>query len=1162
MWRRILHAMLSLPVLIAAGLFGLYLLAGFFLVNPLAQKLLPWAGERVLASRLGAERVEFNPLTLELRVQGLALQEASGAPLASFEQLYVNLGVGGLARWAWHIQSLELQRPRARVELRKGGASNWSALAARLREDAGPPSDDMVRVLVDRIQVADGNIDYIDANRPGEPFTAAFTPLGLELDGISTLPEDRGDYLFAARMPDHGATLRWKGELALNPLVSQGEIAIEGARLGRLARVVESRFAVEPSGTLATQLRYSFAMLRSPDKPPVPSLVISGANVQVRDLALAPRGGGEPLLQVPQARIVDAGFDLARREIVVGAVHLEGGRLAASRDARGVLDWQALFAPQGGAPQEPPAAANGEVQAPWQLTVRDIRLAGWTLRWTDHAYAAPLGAVAEGFELNASLSGGLGATATLALGPVNAAVGPVRVTSGTTPVAQLQRATLANAQVQLPDQRIRIEAVTLAGARAALEVDKEQRLNWTEILHKAADTPPAADPPAAATSPPPDLQIARISADDIQLQVSDASTATPVQLELTGGRFSLANVGLDMNRAIPLEAAISVKQGGRLEAKGSIVPARPAGQIAVQLAGLSLQPFAPYVNQFARLRLQSGAAGTRGKLVFGPGKSGLALQYSGGFALDELAITEEDTGEPFLGWKKLSADNATFALAPDRVHIAELVALNPFGKVIIFEDQALNLQRIRRNAADGGAVPAGAPASASAAPAAFPVAIERLRISGANAEFADLSLRPQFGTRMHDLNGVVTGLSTDSAATAQVELDGKVDDYGSARIRGSIQPFRATEFTDLALAFRNLEMTRLTPYSGKFAGRRIESGRLSVDLQYKIKERQLAGANKFVVTRLKLGEAVDSPGAVKLPLDLAIALLEDSNGVIDLDLPVSGSLDDPQFSYGAIVWKAVVNVLTKLVTAPFRALAGLLGADADKLEAVAFDPGSSALRPPEQEKLKLLADALAKRPALTVTIEPGYDPEADRRALQEAAMRRQAAAAAGLQLAPGENPGPVDVNNYKVQTWLEEQFAQRAGAEEYKKLRASHQDPNAGAVARVMDSEFVERMGRRFKTRDTGPASAFHAELLERLTRQVPVADEALVELAQVRARSMRESIVKLGLAEQRVAIGTPAQHPAKDSQVASGLSLGARPAAAAGESRSAALAPAGIRAP
>src|SRR3954471_19770175 len=152
MGQRILGLARSLPALVAAGLFGAWLLFGFFLVDPLARKLLPWAGERMLASRLQAQRLDFNPLTLELRVQGLALAEANGEPLASVEALYVNLDVDGLARWAWRLRSVELQRPHARFVVRRGGASNWSALLAKLREDQGPPSNNLARVLIDHIR--------------------------------------------------------------------------------------------------------------------------------------------------------------------------------------------------------------------------------------------------------------------------------------------------------------------------------------------------------------------------------------------------------------------------------------------------------------------------------------------------------------------------------------------------------------------------------------------------------------------------------------------------------------------------------------------------------------------------------------------------------------------------------------------------------------------------------------------------------------------------------------------------------------------------------------------------------------------------------------------------------------------------------------------------
>lgn len=1167
MWSRVVKFALSLPFLIAAGLFGVYLVFGFFLVNPLAQKLLPWVGEHKLASRLSAGEVKFNPLTLEATVRGLKIAEPDGKPLASFDRLYVNLDTTGLFRWAWRIQDIQLDRPSATVEVRPGGRLNWQALIDKLNEDKTPPSDTMARVLIDHIKIADGDIAYTDANRPGKPFKASLQPLGIELDGLSTLPEDRGGYLVAAKLPEQGGTLKWKGDVGLNPLASSGQVGLEGVRIANLLRAIKSprQFDV-PSGLLAAGLNYQFAMVRGKTGDDVPWARVSGANLIVQDLAVTPRGGGDPVLQLAEARVGNAGLDLAAHRVDVASVRLAGGRLAATRAANGTLDWQTLFAPEAGPDAAPAASKAVETAQPaapgpvWKVAVREITLSDWAARFTDRGFATPLAVSAEGFGLTAALAGEVGASPALVVGPVNAALGPVRVQSGPREVASLARAALVNANLKLADRQLDVEAVELNGARTEVRLDKNRQINWNPILRKAPGASAASAKPAAATAEPAfSVHLARFALDGIEVGIVDESPAKPVRLDLTKGRVALRDLSLDLDKAVPVEAGFALKQGGSFSASGSVTPGKTQGRLDLKLTALSLKPFAPYVNQVARLDLQSGAASTRGKLAFAPGKGAMRLDYDGGFSVDELAITEEDTGEAFLGWKKLSSDSLDLALAPNRLRMTELVAQNPFGKVIIFEDKTINLKRILRSSAPAEGAAPSAPAEAAApvaeakpatpgpaAEPAFPVAVERVRIVDANAEFADLSLTPQFGTRMHDLSGVITGLSTDTRTTAQVELDGKVDDYGSARVRGSIQPFQATEFTDITLAFRNLEMTRLTPYSGKFAGRRIDSGKLSVDLEYKIKQRQLAGENKFIVNKLRLGERVDSPDAVNLPLDLAIALLEDSNGVIDLDLPVSGSLDDPKFSYGKIIWKAIVNVLTKLVTAPFRALGKLLGVNSEKFEAVDFDPGSSILLPPEQEKLKTLAEALNKRPALTVTLVPGYDPDADRRALQVAEIRREAVAVAGIKLAPGEAPGPVDVNNYAIQTWLEDRYKAVAGKEDYQKLRASFQDKNASAAARVMESETVERLARRFKTRQDGAPSTFHAELLERLTQQTKIPDDALVKLAQARGQAMRDALVRLGLDSTRVAVGTPATQTLKNKFVGSTMTLGAGKLAAA----------------
>lgn len=248
-------------------------------------------------------------------------------------------------------------------------------------------------------------------------------------------------------------------------------------------------------------------------------------------------------------------------------------------------------------------------------------------------------------------------------------------------------------------------------------------------------------------------------------------------------------------------------------------------------------------------------------------------------------------------------------------------------------------------------------------------------------------------------------------------------------VDGEINSSDPKDFTNISLVFRNVEMSRLTPYSGQFAGRRIDSGKLSVDLKYKIDRRQLAGENRFVIERLTLGEKVQSPDAVNLPLDLAVALLKDSKGVIDLGLPVSGTLDSLEFSYGALIWKAVVNLLTKIVTSPFRALAALLPGGADEtLNTIAFQPGRSEVPPPEREKLARLAVALKQRPQLDLAVQGRYNPEIDMMELRKANLRRTLASLQGQRREPGEDPGPVDYSSPETGKALATLFTERLGA--------------------------------------------------------------------------------------------------------------------------------------
>jgi hypothetical protein len=318
----------------------------------------------------------------------------------------------------------------------------------------------------------------------------------------------------------------------------------------------------------------------------------------------------------------------------------------------------------------------------------------------------------------------------------------------------------------------------------------------------------------------------------------------------------------------------------------------------------------------------------------------------------------------------------------------------------------------------------------------FPVLVHRLILSNGQMEFADLSLTPQFGTMIHELNGVIAGISTNQDARAQVELDGRVDEYGTAVIEGELNTADPKAFTNINMVFRNIEMTKLTPYSGRFAGREIDSGKLSVDLEYDIRDSRLAGDNQIVVERLELGDKIQSPDAVNLPLDLAIALLEDREGVINIGLPVRGNLDDPEFDFSSLVWKAFTNLITKMVTSPFRALGALLpGVEEETLNIIVFEPGKSTIPPPEQEKLDELANALQNRPRLKLTVQGRYNPETDLEELRAVTLRRLVALHLGRDLERDEDPGPLDFSSPDTVSILEAMFEAHFGPDALNALK-------------------------------------------------------------------------------------------------------------------------------
>ena len=695
-------------------------------------------------------------------------------------------------------------------------------------------------------------------------------------------------------------------------------------------------------------------------------------------------------------------------------------------------------------------------------------------------------------------------------------------------ILQLERARVEGGIVNLRERRITMERLSAANATAAAAVDAGGKLDWEGFAAAFAGGRNEPKPQPKSDAPAWKALVKTIELQNLAATYSDRRQKPALTIGVTHLNARAGNVGTDP--AAPAQISITgrIKDGGELKADGRINLHTLQTDLKLKVGELTLVPLQPILAEYARLEIVSVLASADGRLRYGLRKgAGAQLLFEGDLGLSKVLIEETEPRQPFLVADALRAADVRFSLDPNRLEIPDLRMEGFSGKLVIAEDQSVNLGKVLRPKliSDKPAAQPAAPDAAREDP--FPVSIARIRVDRSRLEFADLSLRPQFATRMHELKGVVTGVASAIDSRAQVELEARVDEFGSGRISGAINIFKPRAFTEIDMTFRNLDMTSLAPYTIKFAGYRIASGTLSMDLKYRIKDSMLVGENKLVLDKFELGERVESPTAFNIPLELAIAILKDSDGRIDIGLPVSGSLDDPQFSYGQLIWKAIGNLFTRIVTAPFRALASLFGGgSSDKLEAIEFDPGRDALMPPEKQKLRTVAEALSKRPQLKLTVKPAYAEKIDRAALQSAAVRREIALRSGIKLAPGEDPGPVDYSNPRTQNAIETLFIDRNSSAAARDVRALQKKNAAPSTEGGKPSA------------DTAPAEVARM-MAQQLFDAHPVPEAELAALAKRRGDAIAAELSEAGKVDPaRLTTAAPAATDGAERSVNAALEL------------------------
>jgi hypothetical protein len=677
-----------------------------------------------------------------------------------------------------------------------------------------------------------------------------------------------------------------------------------------------------------------------------------------------------------------------------------------------------------------------------------------------------------------------------------------------TDTARFARLTLANFDFDLAKNAANVEKVRVDGGSVHAWRDAEGNLNLAQLTQPAGEAAPQAEPAAAgetaapapatpeAASPfvfsAPDIELAGlvVLVEDRQVEPAIKLMLDPFTLRVTG--FSSAP-----GTTLGIVAATKIEQSATLDA--DLTFAMDEGELkgTARLAGFDLTVIQPYLDRYTRMDLLEGVLTT---------DLAVLLLADGGFAaegtiqVDRLRTVDKAQQEDFIQWARLRAEGFRYDGRTAELAIRTLRLRSPYARVIIAADETINLVEIMTPANPAPAYQASVQFATEEGPPPqeTKIRIDTVALEDASLNFADFWIQPNYRVGIEQLNGSIMGLSSEETSRATLDLEGKVDRYAPATISGTMNLLSAALFTDINLKFAGVDLTSVTPYSGHFAGYKIEKGKLSVDVTYRVENRALDAKQKFVIDQLQLGEKVESPDAVSLPLKLAVALLKDRNGVIDIDLPMTGSLDDPQFKMGPLIWKAIVGLLTKIATAPFVLIGSLFGGGPE-VNFVEFDPGATALDPAGQEKMAAVHKALVERPALQVDVPMAFSAELDGGLIARQALEASLARLAGSQKnLLGRRPDAEAV------------AAMLANPEERFELLAKHHRAEAGAEA-PLPGEVAAFEALKKKERTPEGLAAANKALEDDWLGRHPATTEQLEALGKARGQAIQEALLGSG---------------------------------------------------
>jgi len=1048
----------------AYALFGL--VAVPYLVRQHGERVLGELIGRVVT----VEQVQFNPFTLALTVEGLRVLEADGSAAAfSLARAHANFELESLLRQGAVIHELRLEAPRLSLVRGADGQHNWRDVAARLAKTAADGEQQAlpVRFSLGNIQLKGGEVELHDRQNGVHH---QLRELAIDLPFLSNLPSKLDVFVeprASATLNGRPVKLSGKTRPFTAGRETTLELVLDELELAPFLVYLpfEPAFALR-SGQLSTDL--SLAFRQTEDGPPYVALngEVRLGQLQVEDAGgravlaaeeiSAELVESQPLaakwhftrlrMQSPHVVLVreqDGRFNLSRllwpdrsdaNRQSGQTVRSEAGAavdflLALARVRDGVLD----FEDHAAAPFKTrladinidlrdlatvgdlPAMVRGDFLtdagerfdfqeqlriAPFELegiaTVTDLQPA----RFAPYYRHVLGGGEVRGGKLDAVVRHRVRArdqrpeieltVENLAMRDAVLGLKGVRQA-----LLELPELTVAEMTVLPSGRSVAVREAKLRGAALQLKRLADGRLDALDFLTSGADK---GSPPAWRYS------IAQLGIEDTSVRLEDRAHRAPVVVHAQ--RLALSADGLSNaeGHAARISLHTQINQHGKLQAEGSLALSPFKTELTLDLSAFDLLPLQPYLLEQTQIAIEGGRLGAQGVLALEQRASGdWRGRYRGGLTVEDFASTDRRHAAEFVRWRQLRLDGMDLAM-PWALSIDEAAVSGFHGRLILDERGRLNVREIGPLTPEPGDTPAVAVFSPPAQRPPF--ALGRVVFRQGSIAFSDRFIRPNYDANLSGLRGQLVGLSSDPSTLARLELDGKVDKTASVSIRGQFNPFRDDRRLEIAAEVKDFDLVGVSAYAGKYVGYGIDKGKLSAQLQYTIEDRKLVASHQVFLDQLTFGPPTGSPDAIQAPVQLAMALLKNRRGEIDLHLPVSGTLDDPQFSVGGLVLRAIMSLLGKAVTSPFALLGSMFGGG-EELSQLTFEPGTAELGPEALTRLRTLADALRDRPALKLEIAGRADPATDSDALKRLALLRTVKAVKQRALVDGGGQAPA-----------------------------------------------------------------------------------------------------------------------------------------------------------